>query len=385
MIHYGYHTQNRLSDSLWAKIDKGIWTPKLWFRCLTSLPKPWETSSAEQLRSSYVGEFGTGLLTNTAFNILVTISRAVNRPRSSFSSAEVQPPGKAMLEGAQRISAPTDAVKSPPWLLNFFSPNAVQLDQQPHSCLASAATPCSSSGWKSWITAHSSRQLCMEELPGGCAASHGSYSQKPCEASNKSEDCQILASDCELSPISRQQTPFPLPSVHMAELKGLDCRWGKKVLPLLSPPISPTLSQNACTQRKYKDSHSFPLHPRWPQWECSCAGHWIEDCTQLCVRPALATKPQQQGLAPNLKKQRMKPQYHSHQTELRGGKDLHVFKVWATSAESNALTSSQPQNQGGRFTAKIRLQQSELLLPSVWCWFCNRSGSFIFNCYTNAL
>jgi len=103
----------------------------------------------------------------------------------------------------------------------------------------------------------------------------------------------------------------------------------------------PTLSPTACTQRRYNDSHSFPLHPRGFQWERTCPGHWIGDCTQLCVRPALDTKPHWQGLAPKLEKWRMQPQNHSHQTELLWRKkDLHAFRLWATSAESNALTSS---------------------------------------------
>lgn len=90
----------------------------------------------------------------------------------------------------------------------------------------------------------------MEELPGGCAASHGSYSQKPCEASNKTEDCQIPASGCELPTISRAHftsaDPLSSPSVHTAELQGLDHRQGKKkekVLPLLLPLISPLCHQ----------------------------------------------------------------------------------------------------------------------------------------------
>lgn len=86
--------------------------------------------------------------------------------------------------------------------------------------------------------------------PRGCAASHGSYSQKPCEASNKTEDCQIPASGCELPTISRAHftsaDPLSSPSVHTAELQGLDHRQGKKkekVLPLLLPLISPLCHQ----------------------------------------------------------------------------------------------------------------------------------------------
>jgi len=148
----------------------------------------------------------------------------------------------------------------------------------------------------------------------------------------------------------------------------------------------PTLSPTACTQRRYNDSHSFPLHPRGFQWECTCPGHWIGDCTQLCVRPALDTKPHWQGLAPKLEKWRMQPQNHSRQTELLWRKKgPSCFQTVSHLSRVQCPYIFWLHNQGSRLTAKIGLQQSEHLSPSAWCWFCNQSGSFIFNCCTNAL
>lgn len=135
------------------------------FRHLNSfLPKEWETSSAEQLRSLCFGEFGIGLLTNAAFNILATIPRAVSRPGSSFSSAEVQPPGKAMLEGAQRISAPTAMllkaypdswIPSPHMQCSWISSHTAVWHQQPPPAAPQGGNPGSqltapgSSAWRS--------------------------------------------------------------------------------------------------------------------------------------------------------------------------------------------------------------------------------------------
>lgn len=146
----------------------------------------------------------------------------------------------------------SDAIKSLPWwywLLNFLSPNAVQLDLQPHSCLASETTPHSSSGWKSWITApnifmwRSSQGMCwfsQQLLPGG------QVPPKPCEAYSKSEDCQILACNYDLSPTLcidfMPSIPLSSVSVPIAGLWGNYHRQGKKkekALSLLLPPTCP--------------------------------------------------------------------------------------------------------------------------------------------------
>lgn len=86
--------------------------------------------------------------------------------------------------------------------------------------------------------------------PRGCAVSHSSYSQvarsppKPCEAHNKSEDCQILAGNYDLSPIScidfMLSIPLSSASVHMAGLWGNYHRQGKKKEKALSLPLPPT-------------------------------------------------------------------------------------------------------------------------------------------------
>lgn len=75
----------------------------------------------------------------------------------------------------------SDATKSLPlwyWLLNFLSPNAVQLDQQPHSCLASETNPPQL--FRVEILDHSSTLLqtvLCGGAPRGCTASHSSYSE----------------------------------------------------------------------------------------------------------------------------------------------------------------------------------------------------------------
>lgn len=82
-----------------------------------------------------------------------------------------------------------------------------------------------------------------------------------------------------------------------------------------------------------------------------------------------------------------------HWTEENGGLNQSLLdcpsKLQATSAQSNVLTSFRLQNQDTRLTAKRKQADTwakgAFLLPSVRCWFCNQSGSFIFNCRTKVL
>lgn len=82
-----------------------------------------------------------------------------------------------------------------------------------------------------------------------------------------------------------------------------------------------------------------------------------------------------------------------HWTEENGGLNQSLLdcpsKLQATSAQSNVLTSFWLQNQDTRLTAKCKQADTwakgAFLLPSVQCWFCNQSGSFIFNCRTKVL
>lgn len=125
----------------------------------------------ELLRSLYFYESGSRLLTNTAFSIVAVISGAEDRLATSTQQRTCSCLAKRCWKTHREAQPQTsDATKSLAlwyWLLNFLSPNAVQLDQQPHSCLASETTPHSPSGWKSWVTApRCSKHFDVEELPG---------------------------------------------------------------------------------------------------------------------------------------------------------------------------------------------------------------------------
>lgn len=113
--------------------------------------------------------------------------------------------------------------KPPPTALQGGNPGS-QLSTAPNSFM--------------WSCSQGMRCFSQQLLRGG------QVPPKPREAQNKSEDCQILASNYELSPISWTDFMLAIPlsfaSVHMAGVWGHYHRQGKKKEKVLSLPLPPT-------------------------------------------------------------------------------------------------------------------------------------------------
>lgn len=215
----------------------------------------------------YFCESSIRLLTDTVVYILTIISGVVNRWTSSINSAKVQLPSKVVLEDALEKLSPkhlmllkayprgTDSwISSPQMQCSWVSSHTAVWHQKPPPTARQGGNPGSqlNTAPKSFIWRSSQGTHCFsQQLLWG-----GQVPPEPCEAYNKSEDCQILAGNYKLSPISCRDFTLAIPlssvSVHMSGLWDHYLRQGKKekALSLTLPPACSLYQQTSWTQSK---------------------------------------------------------------------------------------------------------------------------------------